>query len=129
MFVFTADIQGIERFEKILGIKQNTSDLEARRLNVAAKLNSSLRSIQDIENLINQYVVGVKLLHNNKDMELMQIRVDMPATGKDKLYTISNIIDNTIPVNISIEIAATEKTEETIYIGGYASTAKLISIQ
>lgn len=97
MFVFTADEEGVKQFESILGINNKLKDLEARKLNIIAKLCKKKMSLSDLKALIEEYIEGITL---QGDMEGLELIAGMGGLERDKLLTVMGILDDFIPLNI-----------------------------
>lgn len=125
MFIFTANETGISRFEKMLNIKKPKADLEARRMQVAAKMNSGKKSISELETILTQYDNSA---HIRTDTDSMKMFVDIHATSKDWLDTMNGIVEETIPINIYFKINANDRGAYKIKLGMHTKLIKKITI-
>lgn len=101
MFVLTADESGIVRFEKIFGITpQKTQTLDERRLCIIAKTQQGKISLGQLQNMLQEYSPGIKIISHMEDCEL-EIVIVGDAIDKNVIYKIT---DEILPLDIWFEI-------------------------
>ena len=102
MFVFTADETGVQRFEKIFGIKPKASQsLEDRKLYILSMMNRRKMSLSELTAMLSNYSEGIALINDISNMEMI-VEIN---TDAGSLETLNNIIDEILPLNIYFEFA------------------------
>lgn len=99
MFVFTANEIGVQRFEKLLGIKPKpTQGLDDRKLYIFLMLNRRKMSLHEILKLLSEYTKGISL---NLDYEKYELTMesDDSATNTGMLL---KVLDEIMPLQIYI---------------------------
>lgn len=101
MFIFSANEEGVRRYENILCIASNNKQkLEDRKLYILSVLNKKKMSLSELEKLLSTYA-DVKLNISN-DMERLEIKVGDSVSNVNLIY---KILDDFMPLNISMEFA------------------------
>lgn len=102
MFILSAYEEGVCRYEKILGITTDKKQkLEDRKLYILSVLNRKKMSLSDLEKLLKTYA-DVELSISN-GMERLEVKV---SDGVSNIKLIYKILDDFMPLNISMEFAA-----------------------
>ena len=107
MFVFTADETGVQRFEKMLGIKPKAiQGLDDRKIYIISMMNRRKMSLSELTEMLSNYSEGIKILNDISNMEMI-IEIN---TDAGSLETLNNIIDEILPMNIYFEFALQRET-------------------
>lgn len=107
MFVFTADETGVQRFEKMLGIKPKAvQSLDDRKIYIISMMNRRKMSLSELTEMLSNYSEGIKILNDISNMEMI-IEIN---TDAGSLETLNNIIDEILPMNIYFEFALQRET-------------------
>ncbi|MDE6052163.1 MAG: YmfQ family protein [Lachnospiraceae bacterium] len=102
MFIFTANEEGIGRFEKMLGITTDTKQkLDDRRLYLLSVLNRQKMSLSELEKLLKTYA-DVELIID-PDAGRLWTKVGDNVSNLKLIY---NILDGFMPLNISMEFSS-----------------------
>ena len=102
MFIFTANEEGISRFEKILDVKTDTKQkIDDRRLYLLSILNRPKMSLSELEKLLKTYA-EVEL---NIDTDTGRLWTKV-GDNVSNLKLIYKILDSFMPLNIFMEFAA-----------------------
>lgn len=97
MSVLTADETGVQRFEKVLGLKPEAGQsLDDRKICIMAMGNRGKISIKELETMLSQYCEGIRLETNINNMELAVVREESIIS----IHTIHNILEENLPLNI-----------------------------
>lgn len=99
MFVYTAENEGLERLENMLGITAVSDDsIDFRRFRILTKLNGSNRDL----------IKKIKIIVGN-DFDInyywseYRLSVKLPLKNKKYLDAVKDMLDNTVPLNLIIE--------------------------
>ena len=99
MFVSTADVYGIERFEKLSGITPGTgSTLEERKMHVLAVANKCRMTLLEIMFMLSAYPGSINLSCDYTASELF-VDAGEDVTGTGVIY---NILDSFLPLQVYI---------------------------
>ena len=99
MFVTTADETGVQRFEKLLGIKPKVmQSLEDRKLYILIMINRRKMSLHEIAELLSEYAKEIKL---KPSYEKDEITVEAGDNASD-ISTLFKVLDEMIPLHIYI---------------------------
>lgn len=99
MFVSTADIYGIERFEKLSGVIPDTSmTLEERKMRVLAAANKCKMTLLELMFMLSAYPGSIKLSCDYTASELF-VNAGEDVTGTRAIY---NILDSFLPLQVYI---------------------------
>ncbi len=114
MFVTTADETGVQRFEKLLGIKPKVmQSLEDRKLYILIMINRRKMSLREIAELLSEYAKEIKL---KPSYEKDELTVETGDNASD-IVTLFKVLDEIIPLHIYIffkmEIVAKAEFTET----------------
>lgn len=102
MFVFTANELGVQRFERILGIKPKAAQsLEDRKIYILSMMNRRKMSLSELTAMLSNYSEGIELINDFSTMEMI-VTIN---TDAGSLETLNNIIDEILPMNIYFEFA------------------------
>ena len=102
MFVFTADENGIQRFEKMIGIASSSvQSLEERRLCILAKICQGKISLRQLQKMLQEYSQGIRLISHIDDGEL-EVVMAGDTINKDIIY---KIVDEVLPLNIWFDVS------------------------
>lgn len=109
-FISKADEEGIEQYEKELGIvPMPGQSLEERRIAVLLKTRKKNLSFKNIINLIRNYSETIDLLPDYDKEELNVI-----TSGTKNIDMIYDTLDEIIALNITIHISTAESGHEKI---------------
>jgi hypothetical protein len=107
MFVYTADESGVQRFEKILGIKPKAAQsIDDRKIYILSIMNRRKMSLQELTAMLSNYSEGLTLLNNISNMEMI-VEIN---TDAGSLEILNQIIDEILPLNIYFEFALQRET-------------------
>lgn len=112
MFVFSANADGVRRFETLLGIKPKAAQsLDDRKLYIVSMLNRRKMSLTELTTMLSNYSEGIKLVNDMANMEIL-VQTGQNAVSID---VINRILDEILPLNIyyhfSTNIKVSAKTE------------------
>ena len=108
MFVTTADINGVERFEKILGISpKDFWTLEERKMYILTTMNQCKMTLLELVFMISVYCNEIKLVCDYKNYELYVNSGDN-VTGTGIIYS---ILDEFLPLQVYIIFAMESDTK------------------
>lgn len=97
MFVFSADADGVRRFEKLLNITPKASQsLDARKIYIASMMNRRKMSLTELTTMLANYSEGIKLINDMSNMEML-VQTGQNTVGID---VINHILDEILPLNI-----------------------------
>lgn len=102
MFLFTADETGVQRLEKLLGIKpKKTQSLEERKIVIETKIFQGEISLGKLQDMLQGYSQGIRLLSHMQECEL-EVITNEDVISKDIIY---KIVDEILPLNIYFEVS------------------------
>ena len=108
MFVTTADINGVERFEKILGITpKDFWTLEERKMFILTTMNKCKMTLLELVFMLSVYCNEIKLVCDYKNYELYVNSGDN-VTGTGIIYS---ILDEFLPLQVYIIFAMESDTK------------------
>lgn len=97
MFVFTANETGVQRFEKLLGIKPKAAQsLDDRKIYILSMMNRRKMSLSELMTMLSNYSEGITILNDIANMEMI-VEINTDAGNLDML---NKIIDEILPLNI-----------------------------
>lgn len=107
MFVFTANETGVQRFEKLLGIKPKAAQsLDDRKIYILSMMNRRKMSLSELMTMLSNYSEGITILNDIANMEMI-IEINTDAGSLDML---NSIIDEILPLNIYFMFAMQRET-------------------
>lgn len=107
MFVFTANETGVQRFEKLLGIKPKAAQsLDDRKIYILSMMNRRKMSLSELMTMLSNYSEGITILNDIANMEMI-IEINTDAGSLDML---NRIIDEILPLNIYFMFAMQRET-------------------
>lgn len=107
MFVFTANETGVQRFEKLLGIKPKAAQsLDDRKIYILSMMNRRKMSLSELMTMLSNYSEGITILSNIANMEMI-VEINTDAGSLDML---NSIIDEILPLNIYFMFAMQRET-------------------
>lgn len=108
MFVFTANETGVQRFEKLLGIKPKAAQsLDDRKIYILSMMNRRKMSLSELMAMLSNYSEGITILNDIANMEMI-IEINTDAGSLDIL---NSIIDEILPLNIYFHFALQRETK------------------
>ena len=111
MFILETNEEGIENYEKMLGIAPKlTESLERRRYRIFLKYNEKLpytykNLITMLDNICGE---GNYLINLSTEKFLLIVRVNLKT--KDLIETVAETLERVVPINICIDVALLYKT-------------------
>lgn len=107
MFVFTADETGVQRFEKLLGIKPKAGQsLDDRKIYILSMMNRRKMSLSELMAMLSNYSEGITVLNDIANMEMI-VEIN---TDAGSLEMLNSIIDEILPLNIFFYFAMQRET-------------------
>lgn len=107
MFVFTADETGVQRFEKLLGIKPKAGQsLDDRKIYILSMMNRRKMSLSELMAMLSNYSEGITVLNDIANMEMI-VEIN---TDAGSLEMLNSIIDEILPLNIFFCFAMQRET-------------------
>lgn len=115
-FVKTANIDGIKRYEQLLGIQTNSSDINYRRANILSKLGTSGNLTykwldNNLKNLVGEGNYQI-ILENN----IYKISINVSSVFEDTASKLYDIYRPIIPSNMQLVINLLDSVNITNYI-------------
>lgn len=104
-FISTATVNGVERWEKILGIKPKGSDsLEARKFRILSRLNEQLPyTLPVLKNML-QSLCGEDGYSVEVQNELYTLKVKIALVAKSNFDDVAVLLNKVVPANMIIEL-------------------------
>lgn len=126
-FVDTASLEGLSRYEKMLGIREDC-DVDIRRFNILSKYNSSIPfSMRWLQNTLNTTLgQGSYLI----DLENKKFTLTI-SVMKAKEYLIDNLrkeLSKKIPANLILIINVLSPIEVPLNVGVYIRTGDKLEL-
>lgn len=114
-FIDMLDEYGCTKWEKILNLKIDSSyTLDDRRFNIQTKLFGFLPyTLKKIENMIKN-LVGESGYTLNFNPKTMHIHCRLNLGIKNQLKSVENLLENTIPMNISLDVQLLFNTHQML---------------
>lgn len=107
MFVYTAGESGVQRFEKILGIKPKAAQsIDDRKIYILSIMNRRKMSLQELTAMLSNYSEGLTLFNDISNMEMI-VEIN---TDAGSLEMLNQVIDEILPLNIYFEFALQRET-------------------
>lgn len=124
-FVVSMNEAGCTRMEKILSIrKQDTDTLAERRFRILSVLNSQLPySYRNIEKQIRS-LCGDNNYTMSLDKENYKVIVRVALTAKKNVQAVSEMLDDTLPCNLIMEVSLLYNTYEMLQGRTYGEIAR-----
>lgn len=127
MFVFTANETGVQRFEKMLGIKPKAAQsLDDRKIYILSMMNRRKMSLSELITMLSNYSEGITILNDIANMEMI-VEINTDVSSLDML---NSIIDEILPMNIYFmfamqrEIVIKYSIEDLIFMAFEPATAE-----
>lgn len=116
--VQTAKSYGLDRYEKIYGITNITTDIERRRFNILSKINNRIPyTLNWLKNKLNNLVgkdnYEIILDHNN-----YKITVNVAALFNDIAIVLNKDLREQLPANLLITVNLFQTEQCETYYGG-----------
>lgn len=126
--VQTAKSYGLDRYEKIYGITNTTTDIERRRFNILSKINNRIPyTLNWLKNKLNNLVgkdnYEIILDHNN-----YKITVNVAALFNDIAIVLNKDLREQLPANLLITVNLFQTEESKLFLGTIIRQGDFIKI-
>jgi len=122
MFVFTANETGVQRFEKLLGIRPKAGQsLDDRKIYILSMMNRRKMSLTEITTMLSDYCRGIRLVSDTGNMDII---VEMSESTLN-IDTVNDMLEEILPLNIYIRFALKAKRTRFKAAGLYGMSAEL----
>ncbi len=130
IIVTTAEGYGLERYEKIYNIQNNTTDIETRRFNILSKINNRLPySINWLINKLNN-TVGPENYTLDVDHNNYSVKIEIMALFQDIAILLNKDLREQLPANLIITVTLYQTEEsKNKYYAGIVHTGEYIEIR
>lgn len=129
VIVNTAQSYGLDRYEKIYGIQNNTTDVETRRFTILSKINNRLPySLNWLINKLNN-TVGKDNYILEVDNNNYKVTLQIAALFNDIALLLNKDLREQLPANLIIEIVLFQTEECHEYYAGIVHTGEFIEIR
>lgn len=131
-FILSADEQGVEHFERLLGIIPGKGDtLESRRAFVQSRwFNKLPYTLRILSERLTQALGGDYKFELNVDFsKTYTVRLTVHTTNDSENDNLKYILETLVPVNMMIDIIYEGVLEGTSYYGAVLQTAEIMTIR
>ncbi len=110
-FVYTAEDEGLERWEKILNIKvTDADDIELRRFNILAKLMKNKNYLIDVlNNLIGENNYTLRYY-----VDEIRLQVVLKLERREYFQAVAELLEEFVPVNVELDISIAYNTHNIL---------------
>ena len=104
-FVLTADIDGIERYEKMLGIRPSDQDtIESRRFRILARFQEQAPYTWKVLLGLLDSLLGVGNYEAERNVADKWVRVKLELTIGSQIQAVTDMLERIVPQNMIINI-------------------------
>lgn len=129
VIVNTSESYGLERYEKIYNIQNNTTDLETRRFNIISKINNRLPyTVNWLVNKLNN-TVGKENYTLNVDHNRYTIKIEVMALFQDIAVLLNRDLREQLPANLIITVNLFQTEQCMQYFAGIVHIGDNITIR
>lgn len=125
----TAESYGLDRYEKIYGISNDTTDIATRRYNILNKKNNKLPYslrwlIHKLDSTVGKENYILKIDYNNR-----KIRIEIMSLYQNIAVSLNKDLREQLPANMIIEVVLFQTESSNKYSAGVVHIGKFVEIR
>ena len=127
--VETAQGYGLDRYEKIYNIQNNTTDIATRRYTILSKINNRLPySLNWLKNKLNN-TIGKDNYKIEVDYDNYSIKIEIMALYKDIALLLNMDLKEQLPANLQITVNLFQTEQSQQYFAGIIHTGDNLKLR
>ena len=127
--VKTAESYGLDRYEKIYNIQNNTTDIPVRRYTILSKINNRLPySLNWLKNKLNN-TIGKDNYKIDIDYNNYSIKIEIMALYKDIALLLNMDLKEQLPANLQITVNLFQAEQSQQYFAGIIHTGDFLKLR
>lgn len=129
VIVNTAESYGLNRYEKIYNLSNDTNDLTARKYNILAKINNRVPYTMNwLKNKLNN-TIGKENYKINIDYNNYTLTVEILAVFKEVAEVLNKDLREQLPANLKVAVNLFQTEQCNQYVGGIVHIGDFLELR